>query len=103
VERSSGVLLPPELLSQAKLLYATAAAPLHDFPGHAECAARVPAIISAIQDFGVCSASRPQQVQQLTGFSAATPEIVAAVHDRRCARMVVGCMTADALAWWWGA
>lgn len=50
---ASALLLPPSTLSSARLLYATAGAPGHDYPGHPECAARVPAILEALDTHGL--------------------------------------------------
>ena len=57
-------LLPPAALSSARILYATAGAPAHDYPGHAECAARVQAILTALEAQGLTAAARPGQVRQ---------------------------------------
>ena len=43
-----------------KLIYATSGAPTHDFPGHPECAARVPAILEALQAKAVSAETNPQ-------------------------------------------
>lgn len=58
-------LLSPATLSSARILYATAGAPAHDYPGHAECAARVPAILTALETQGLTAAARPGQVRPL--------------------------------------
>ena len=57
--------LPPATLSSARILYATAGAPAHDYPGHAECAARVPAILTALETQGLTAAARPGPVRPL--------------------------------------
>lgn len=61
VVASSSLLLPADTLGEAKLLYATAGAPAHDYPGHAECAERVPAILRALQAGGLTEEARPGQ------------------------------------------
>ena len=50
--------------SEAKLIYAVSAGSQHDMPGHPECAARIPAIMSALQKANMTSAARPDQVRQ---------------------------------------
>ncbi|KAI7843899.1 hypothetical protein COHA_002443 [Chlorella ohadii] len=74
------VLLPPETLRSARLLYATAGAPAHTYPGHKECAERVPAILTALEHSGMTPYERPEELVQLEGFSAAPLEAVLAVH-----------------------
>lgn len=73
------VLLPPATLADARLLFATAGAPAHDYPGHAECAARVPAILEALQARGLTE--RAGQVAELTGFAAAPRGTIQLVHS----------------------
>jgi acetoin utilization deacetylase AcuC-like enzyme len=75
----TAVLLPPATLADARLLYATTGAPAHDYPGHAECAARVPAILEALQARGLTD--RAGQVLELTGFAAAPRETIQLVHS----------------------
>lgn len=58
---ASSLLLPAQTLGEAKLLYATAGAPAHDYPGHAECAERIPAILRALQAGGLTEEARPGQ------------------------------------------
>lgn len=48
-----------------QLVFATSGAAQHDFPGHKECAARVPAILSAIEAGGLLPTARPGQVRNL--------------------------------------
>ena len=48
--------------SAPKLIYAVSAGSQHDMPGHPECAARIPAIMSALQKANMTSADRPDQV-----------------------------------------
>jgi hypothetical protein len=57
----------PQARSAPELLYAVCPATQHDFPGHKECAARVPAIISALEAGGLLAASRPGQVRATGG------------------------------------
>lgn len=59
---ASSLLLPESELGEARLLYATSGAPAHDYPGHAECAERVPAIMRALQAGGLTEEARPGQV-----------------------------------------
>lgn len=47
-----------------KLIYAVAAGSLHDMPGHPECAARIPAIMSALEKANLTSAARSDQVSR---------------------------------------
>ena len=68
------LLIPQPTLASSRLLYATAGAPAHDWPGHAECAERVPAILSALDTYGMSSHSK---VVELTGFGLAGPEHIA--------------------------
>ncbi|PRW56020.1 histone deacetylase 14 isoform X1 [Chlorella sorokiniana] len=77
---ASSVLLPPETLRTARLLYATSGAPAHTYPGHPECAERVPAILTALETSGLTPYERPEELVQLEGFSAAPLEAVLAVH-----------------------
>ena len=48
----------------ASIIYATAAGSRHDMPGHSECAARIPAILSALDVSKLTSGHRPVQVYQ---------------------------------------
>ena len=59
---ASALLLPPQELAGARLLYVTAGAPAHDYPGHAECAERVPAILRALEAGGLTEGARPGEV-----------------------------------------
>ncbi|KAI3436510.1 hypothetical protein D9Q98_005927 [Chlorella vulgaris] len=77
-QSSGAVLLPPASLTAARLLYATAGAAGHDSPGHPECAARVPAILEALETHGLTA--RSSGVLELTGFSAAPRPAVQLVH-----------------------
>ena len=63
-----------------KLVYATVPASLHDYPGHAECASRIPAIITALEESSI--KSHPNVVE-LVDFRVASPEDVAPAHDPR--------------------
>lgn len=81
VVASSSLLLPADTLGEAKLLYATAGAPAHDYPGHAECAERVPAILRALQAGGLTEEARPGQLVELTGFAPAERAAITAVHS----------------------
>ncbi|KAL3146501.1 hypothetical protein ABBQ32_000754 [Trebouxia sp. C0010 RCD-2024] len=65
------------------IIYATAAGSRHDMPGHSECAARISAILSALDVSKLTSEHRPAQVQSLNKFRAATLDEVCAVHDKR--------------------
>lgn len=58
---ASSLLLPSQTLGEAKLLYATSGAPAHDYPGHAECAERIPAILRALHAGGLTEDARPGQ------------------------------------------
>ena len=62
-----------------RLLYATAAAACHDLPGHPECAARVPAILQALEAHGLTA--RRDEVVQLTGFAPAERTALQRVHS----------------------
>lgn len=62
VRAAAGTVLPPATLGKARLLYATAGAPAHTYPGHPECAERVPAIIERLEAEGLTAAARPGQV-----------------------------------------
>ena len=46
----------------SSIIYATSAGSRHDMPGHAECAARIPAILTALDLAELTSAHRPSQV-----------------------------------------
>jgi acetoin utilization deacetylase AcuC-like enzyme len=74
------LLLPLDVLSATRVLYATVPAAMHDYPGHAECAARVPAILAALESSGLTS---QPNIVELTGFQRATPADVAPVHNPR--------------------
>ena len=74
------LLVPLDALSSAKIIYATAAAGGHDMPGHAECAARIPAILEALETHGLVDHSG---VLELTGYSLASPQDITAVHNLR--------------------
>lgn len=74
------LLVTPDALTTARILYATAAAGGHDMLGHAECAARVPAILDAIDTHGL---SQHSGVLELTGYSLAAPSDIAPVHNPR--------------------
>lgn len=61
-----------------KIVYATAAGGGHDMPGHAECAARVPAILNALETAGF---SDNPQILQLTDYDLAQIADLAPVHN----------------------
>lgn len=65
------------------IIYATAAGTHHDMPGHSECAARIPAILSALELSQLTSQHKPLQLQSLDNFRPATLAEVSAVHDKR--------------------
>ena len=67
-------------IEEIEVIYATVPASLHDYPGHAECAERIPSIISWLESSGVVSHPR---VRELTELRIATPEDVAPAHDPR--------------------
>jgi len=73
------LLLPYETMDSSKLIYATAAAPAHDFAGHAECAERVPAILAALDSNNL---TFHKHIAELTGFGIATPDDIAPVHNK---------------------
>lgn len=73
---------PTDILAQKKLLYAISASPVHDWPGHAENAERVPAILEALDRFGLGSVQH-SLVRELIGFEPALPEDIIVVHDPR--------------------
>ncbi|DBB17754.1 TPA: hypothetical protein ACH3X3_002789 [Trebouxia sp. C0006] len=52
-------------------------------PGHSECAARIPAILSALELSQLTSQHKPLQLQSLDSFRPATLAEVCAVHDKR--------------------
>lgn len=64
-----------------QILYVTAAGAQHDMVGHAECAARIPAILEALDTHQLTPGFRPDEVLQLEPTRLATFEEVSAVHD----------------------
>ncbi|KAK9812966.1 hypothetical protein WJX72_006576 [[Myrmecia] bisecta] len=70
-----------EVLRNASIIYATAAAARHDMPNHAECAARVPAILSALETAQLTAEARPNQLIRLQHFQPASLEAISAVHE----------------------
>jgi acetoin utilization deacetylase AcuC-like enzyme len=77
-DSSQALVSPPP--SPYSLVYATAAGAGHDYAGHAECAARVPAIMDALERSRVTSLPG---VLELTGFSAAPLDLILPVHHPR--------------------
>ena len=53
---------PADGATLPRLVYAIAPAAQHDHYGHPECAARVPAILSALDKAGLTDTALPQQV-----------------------------------------
>lgn len=74
------LLLPPDALASARLLFANSPALGHDMVGHAECAARVPAIMDALHAAGLTS---HPAVAELEGWAPADLSDIAPVHNRR--------------------
>lgn len=70
----------PILDHDVRIIYCTTAAALHDWPGHAECAERVPAILNALVSHNFAS---NQRVLQIEDFADATPEDIATVHSMK--------------------
>ena len=54
------------------IIYATAAGTQHDMPGHSECAARIPAILSALELSQLTAGYRPLQVTNCNMSSTVT-------------------------------
>ena len=52
------------------IVYATAAGSRHDMPGHAECAARIPAILTALDTSKLSAEHRLSQVDSCYGTAA---------------------------------
>jgi acetoin utilization deacetylase AcuC-like enzyme len=69
--------IPFEELNSASIIFAVAGAPGHDLLGHAECAARVPAILEALESHQV---NQNPRVLQLPEWYLASPEEIAPVH-----------------------
>ena len=59
---STAAPLSGAVLQGASIVYATAAAAQHDMLGHPECAARVPAILTALEAAQLTPEARPSQV-----------------------------------------
>ncbi|CAG9460767.1 unnamed protein product [Pedinophyceae sp. YPF-701] len=55
----------------------------HDWPGHPECAARVPAILDGLAARGLDESGRPGEVQRIAEWTPATIEQLAQVHPQR--------------------
>lgn len=64
----------------ARLLYAVAPAAGHDSVGHAECAARVPAILEALEARGLDSR---EGIAELDYFEPADLSLLLPVHNKR--------------------
>jgi acetoin utilization deacetylase AcuC-like enzyme len=69
--------IPLEELASTSVIFAVAGAPGHDLLGHAECAARVPAILEALETHGI---NQNPRVVQLPEWYLASPEEIAPVH-----------------------
>ncbi|KAL4551174.1 hypothetical protein Ndes2526B_g05480 [Nannochloris sp. 'desiccata'] len=69
--------VPVEELASTSVIFAVAGAPGHDLLGHAECAARVPAILEALESHGI---NQNIRVLQLPDWYLASPEEIAPVH-----------------------
>lgn len=72
----STTIIAPENVS---LLFATNSAALHDFAGHAESAARIPAIMTILEQQGLTSMDT---IQQIVNNQPARIEDIVAVHKR---------------------
>jgi acetoin utilization deacetylase AcuC-like enzyme len=71
---------PDNQNSSQQIYYVTYGSPAHDYPGHAESALRVPAIIKALDKQGL--STRPN-ILELEEYNLALPEDIVAVHDSR--------------------
>mmetsp|Transcript_8219 Transcript_8219/g.24496 ORF Transcript_8219/g.24496 Transcript_8219/m.24496 type:complete len:409 (+) Transcript_8219:197-1423(+) len=67
----------------SRIVYATAAGSQHDKLGHPECAARIPAIQSALEAAGLTAEARPNQLISLLDFRPANLKQVRAIHSER--------------------
>ncbi len=74
------------------LVFAVAPAPQHDYPGHSECAARVPAILKALELNGLTAIARPQQVNLgVTGRQSTVAARALCSHrERTNESMIIG-------------
>jgi acetoin utilization deacetylase AcuC-like enzyme len=71
--------IPLEELNSSGIIFAVAGAPGHDRLGHAECAARVPAILDALETHNLIN-NKNSHVIQLPEWYLASPEEIAPVH-----------------------
>jgi len=69
--------IPLQELNSSSVIFAVAGAPGHDLLGHAECAARVPAILEALETHGI---NQNPRVIQLPEWYLASPEEISPVH-----------------------
>lgn len=77
---ASNALLPPDTLRSARLLYASAGAYAHTYPGHAENLERVPAILKVLQGSGLTEDGRPGALVEVSDFGPAALADIEAVH-----------------------
>jgi len=69
--------IPLKELTSSSVIFAVAGSPGHDLLGHAECAARVPAILEALETHRI---NQNPRIIQLPEWYLASPEEIAPVH-----------------------
>ena len=81
VAAGDGISLSSPVTGSTKLLFASAPALGHAWPGHPESAERVPAILDALESGGLTPAALGSELVELRGAPAATQEQLLRVHS----------------------